>query len=273
MKDLLVNIFDSNIMHFVIVPLVVVFLGWIKNKYDIKKKNKELGYWMMKCRKLDTFIDDVMKIYTWLIVNFYVVQIILLIIHLWNGLLFSFIISAILYLLFGTLICFIVYRKIKNKGEFFTNGKSKKELIVCLYIIYWIPFFIQLYDKYVWLVGFVFSILLFIWICMLFMYCDIVFILDNRYADIYVKGSEKAQFAEAGSLEKRGEWIIVNRCINERQEEIRIKESEIVRIDYYGGPMIFVEKRDLLKKLRQNMIEYITFSREVGAVKRRKKKL
>lgn len=79
-------------------------------------------------------------------------------------------------------------------------------------------------------------------------YCDVVFILDNRYADIYVKGSERARFAEAGSIKKLGEWIIVNRYANGYDEEIRIKESDIVRIDYYGRQMLMVEKRKLFQK-------------------------
>lgn len=248
MKEWIVDIFDSNIMHFVIVPLLVVILEWIKNRNDIQKKNKELGYWMIKCRRMDTFIDDAMRIYKMLATCFVVVQIIIVILRLWKGLLCSYIISGILNSLFSALICFIVCRKGRNKIEFWTNGKIKKELIVCLYIIYWIPFFIQLYDKYVLIMEFTFFLFLIVWILMLYMYCDEVFILDNRYADIYVKGSEKAQSTEAGSLQKRGEWIIIHRYVNEFKEEIRIKESDIVRIDYYGGPMISVEKRGLFKK-------------------------
>lgn len=41
-----------------------------------------------------------------------------------------------------------------------------------------------------------------------------------------------------------------NRYVNGYDEEIRIKESDIVRIDYYGGPMIMVERRKLFKKRR-----------------------
>lgn len=107
-----------------------------------------------------------------------------------------------------------------------------------------------MYGKYASIVEIIFGILLFVWVICLFNYCDIAFILDNRYADIYVKGSERAQFAEAGSIKKHGEWIIVNRYVNGYDEEIRIKESDIVRIDYYGGPMIMVERRKLFKKRR-----------------------
>ena len=42
---------------------------------------------------------------------------------------------------------------------------------------------------------------------------------------------------------KHGDWIIVNRYINGLNEEIRIKEGDIVRIDYYGDPRIIVDKK------------------------------
>ena len=72
--------------------------------------------------------------------------------------------------------------------------------------------------------------------------------MDNRYADIYVKGSEKAAVAEAGSIKKQGEWIIVKRYVNGYEEELRIRESDIVRIDYYGDPLIWPDKHRLFKK-------------------------
>ncbi len=62
MKEFLLKIFSSEIMYYVVVPIVVVFLGWIKSGRDIKEKNKELGYWMMKCRKLVTFPDIAFRI-------------------------------------------------------------------------------------------------------------------------------------------------------------------------------------------------------------------
>ena len=67
-------------------------------------------------------------------------------------------------------------------------------------------------------------------------------ILDNRYADIYIKDNEKAEQAAAGTIKKQGDWIIVRRYIHEYEEEIRIKEEDIVRIDYYGEPIIFIRK-------------------------------
>ncbi len=161
--------------------------------------------------------------------------------------LFSHIVSGILYFLINGLVIFLNCRSVKGKVEFWKSGKCKVALTITLYLIYGIPFFLELYGKYAVIAEIMFGVLLFVWAVCLFRYCDVAFILDNRYADIYVKGSESAQFAEAGSIKKQGEWIIVNRYVNGYDEEIRIRESNIVRIDYYGGPMIWLEKRKLFK--------------------------
>lgn len=74
---------------------------------------------------------------------------------------------------------------------------------------------------------------------------DMVYILDKSCADIYVNGAETVKCVYAGSIRKNGNWIYVDRYIEDYYEEIRIKESEIVRIDYYGEPLIDVRKLSL----------------------------
>lgn len=251
MKEILLKIFNSEIMYYVVIPIVVVLLGWIKNERDLKEKNKELGYWMLKCRKLITFPDIALKTYKMLATNLIVTFVVEAILCFWKGMIVSYIISGIWYFGINALVIFLNCRSVNGKIEFWKNGKAKGVLAITLYFIYSIPFFLGLYGKYTSTVEIIFSILLLVWVLCLFNYCDVAFILDNRYADIYVKGSESAQFAEAGSIKKHGEWILVNRYVNGYAEEIRIKESDIVRIDYYGGPMIMVEKRKLFQKRRE----------------------
>lgn len=63
MQELLLKIFNSQIMHYIIVPLAILFLGWVKSEHDMKEKNKELGYWMVKYRRWPTFLDITLEIY------------------------------------------------------------------------------------------------------------------------------------------------------------------------------------------------------------------
>lgn len=38
MKEFLLKILNSEIMYYVIIPIVVVILGWIKSGHDLKEK-------------------------------------------------------------------------------------------------------------------------------------------------------------------------------------------------------------------------------------------
>ena len=252
MKESLLKIFDSEIMYYVVIPIVIVLLGWVKNERDLKEKNKELGYWMLKCRKIPTFPDIILKTYKMMAINLLITLVARKMFCYWKGMIFSYIICGIWYLGINAIITFKNCKSQNGKIEFWQDGKLKKKLAITLYLIFAISTLTDFSGKYSWIVEVIFIILLIVWIICLLNYCDVAFILDNRYADIYVKGSERAQFAEAGSIRKHGEWIIVNRYVNGYDEEIRIKESDIVRIDYYGEPMIMVEKRNLFSKRRSS---------------------
>lgn len=242
-QNIIQKILESNITVNILMPIIVLLLGWRKNESDLKRKNKEIGYWKIECRRIFTFTDTAMKMYEWFAINLVIMQIVRIVLFLWKGTGFSYFVSGSLYLMFNVFIIFIVCREAKVRIEFWSDGMKKKSLIAVLYVIYGVVFFMELFGKYEYIVEIVFIVSLISWIFFLFKDSDLVFILDNMYADIYVKGSEKAELAEAGSIKKQGEWIIVNRNINGYNEEIRIKESDIARIDYYGGPMIAVEKR------------------------------
>ena len=86
------------------------------------------------------------------------------------------------------------------------------------------------------------------WVFVLFKYVDMIYILDKSCADIYVNGAESVKCIHAGSMRKNGGWIYVERYIGDYLEEIRIKESEIVRIDYYGEPLVTVQRLKIFRK-------------------------
>lgn len=239
------KILKSEIMYYVIVPLAIVVLNWIKNWLDVKGKNKELGYWMKKCKRVTTFVDIAMKMYKRLAVIFFVIIFIIFFVFSTTGELLRCIMSGILYFIFGGAVVFQTWRETHTRVEFMTNGKCKKILILALYFIFGFALFGKMFGN---ILEIAFLTVLFIWACFLLKYSDVVFVIEKPYADIYVKGSEKAEHAEAGNIIKQGEWIIVSRYINGIEEEIRIRESDIARIDYYGKPMIFMGKRKLFKR-------------------------
>ena len=247
MENFLFTIFNNEIMYYVIVPIVVVLLGWLKNKNDLKVKNKELGYWKIKCRREVTFIDIVMLYYKAMLICMIIANVIKTVYDFLKMPKGMYIFLEILYLLVNALMAVLILKSTTAKVELLKKGKEKRIFVWGLWFIFGIPFVTDIHGINNVVTKIVFIILLVGWMILLFKCCDTAFILDNRYADIYIKGCDQAQFAEAGSITRRGDWIIVNRYIHGYEEEIRIKESDIVRIDYYGDPLIMVKKAKLFK--------------------------
>ena len=121
MKEFLLKIFNSEIMHYVVVPIVVpivvALLGWMKNKHDLKEKNKELGYWMMKWRKLPTFQELALKNYKIFAMNLVIMSIVRLVFVFWKGRIFSYIVSGILYFGLNGIVVFLNCRSANSKME------------------------------------------------------------------------------------------------------------------------------------------------------------
>lgn len=242
-KNFLRRIFHNETMYYVVVPIVIVLLQWLKNKCDLKKKNKKLGYWKIKYRALTTFLDIIMKNYKIMLVCLVIAWLIKVIFNFMGMPKLVFYILEIIYLGINGLATVLVWRSARAKVELLKNGKKKMIFVFILWLIYGFALVADVHNTNPAVMQSVFIISLSVWAIILFKCCDRAVILDNSYADIYIKGSECAQFVEAGSIMKHGDWIIVNRYINGLNEEIRIKEGDIVRIDYYGDPRIIVDKK------------------------------
>lgn len=236
----LLKIINSELMYYVAIPLIILFLNWIKSVIDIKGKNKELGYWKMKYRKIHTFRDIVMKIYIYMTINLFVMYCLTKVFSLTENRNSIYVFLWSIYIIINTLIVFTVCKSAKTKTEMLSNKKIKIILVIAIYIIFESAFLEYFYTELKIYIDIAVGIALTVWIFFLYKYSDSVYVLDNQYADIYIKGSEKAEFAIAGNMKKKGDWVIVHKYVNGYLEEIRIKEDDIVRIDYYGGPIIIV---------------------------------
>lgn len=235
----------ETIINGVIVSLITVIGERLIRNKDIKNKNKELGYWLIKWRREYGFLEMTLSLYVRFALVFvccYLLKAVNIFLNVLGILVVWKIESVVyggLYYLIGIIFIVVSHNKFKNKVEMWTNGKCKKKLVVSLYFIFSIPLFYETSAMIIILFG----VLLCGWCCCLFEYCDWAYVLDKSYADIYVKGSEIIKSVEAGNIKKQGEWIIVNKNIDEIVREIRIKECEIVRIDYYGDPIIRIENK------------------------------
>lgn len=244
----LIQILNNNVVYYIIVPIGIVVLGWIKNEHDIKKKNKELGYWVKEYKVLHNFQDMVVSLYKKLGICGGVTVSIRIILEIYTNKLTSYIFAGGVYILVSAIIINKQWRKTDMRIEFLTEGRAKKILICVLNVIFIYGFgAFNLNKKYNNVMELIFSGMLVIWFYFIYKYNDITYVLDNRFADIYIKGNEKVETVEAGTIEKQGDWIRVRRYTNKYEEEIRIKEEEIVRIDYYGEPII-INKKNMREK-------------------------
>ncbi|MCM1326437.1 MAG: hypothetical protein NC094_03560 [Bacteroidales bacterium] len=229
-----------EIVYYVIVPLGGIFLNWIKSSHDLKRENKQLRYWAIEFREIPTFKEIAMQTYKILAVILVISILIkqsLIVLGINN---FLTAIVNLFYFFIGAICIILVIGNRKTRVECFKNGKEKKFLLFVLYLIFGMVLCLIEYKEIKYLLSILFSISLLTWMYYMYKYSDRVAVLDNRYANIYVRNSEVAEFVEAASIKKKGLWIIAKRYVNGYDEEIRIKENDIIRIDYYGEPLIVV---------------------------------
>lgn len=62
MKELIRENLTSDVVYNVAVPIVLLILNWMKNGYDLSKKNRGMGYWKIRYKKGYSFMDIVMYI-------------------------------------------------------------------------------------------------------------------------------------------------------------------------------------------------------------------
>lgn len=246
-QSFLIKIFNNNnIMFYIVIPIFLLVFKWIKDAWDIKVKNKKLGYWIIKYKKIKTFIDVLFVIYKALALLLILIYIIKIIISFYGDIFILQLLTGLLYWIVGIVIIFFVCNKAYVKAELLTKKRIKWKFVWGLYFIFGLSTFVEMYIMpWTLIIGVLFTILLLVWMVLAFNNFDLSFILYKSYADIYIKGSEPARGIVAGSIKKQGEWIIARIYKENAIEEIRILECDIVRIDYYGEPIVVIEKHKI----------------------------
>lgn len=248
MLEALQGILKNEIMYYVIVPIIIPLFSWIKNRFDAREKNIKMGYWKINPKRGYSFHDIALKTYVFMLINMLIMQLLRFASSFWIEEIYSYMIFGIIYVTLNIVIVICILKQAKTKIELLKDEGIKKVLLLILCFIYCIAFFERLLAEYKHIMESLFCIVLIGWWFVLFHYTDMVFILDKTYADIYVNGAEAIKFINAGSIRKKGGWIYAYRFVEGYEEEIRIKESEIVWIDYYGDPFIYIQNNKSKKK-------------------------
>ena len=232
----------SEATYHIIIPIAILTLGWLKNRIDINKKNKMLGYWKLRYRRGESFDTIVFKLYSYYAFNQLIWICLVDVLSSMIGHIISNIICGSIFVLINIFILYKIKEKAEVKLILYENRKRKNILLYLLFVLMGISFYINFFD----LIGVAIIVLsLIIWFIYAFKYSDTVYILDNRIADIHVTGSDKIEAVFAGDIIKRGEWLYIYSIDHQydgKFKQIRIKESNVIRIDYYGEPVIIVKK-------------------------------
>ena len=241
MLETLKEVFTNEVMYYVIVPIILLLFGWVKSWYDIRMQNKKMGYWKVKIRREPSFYNIAMKLYNYMLLNLLLMEFIQLgCSNIW-GKFKSILCIGIIYVINNVIIVMYTIRKPRTKIELWTDTKVKYSLLLAICLIFNIIFFVEIIPISWGIVEITYCFSLMVWCYSINKCSDIIYILDKPYANIYIEGAEPVKYINVGSIKKEGSWIYVNRFTNGCYEETRIKESQIVRIDYYGEPIIVLK--------------------------------
>jgi|GEM_PF-2074520 hypothetical protein len=238
-------ILDNNLMYYVIVPLGTLVLGWLKSAYDIRKKNIEMGAGVKKYKRVKDFTDVAMRMYIRLAIICMLLIIMREIAYIFFNKKRVYITSIIIYVAMNILLLIWNHNKVLTRLEFLTDKKWKRMLIGSLCLVYFYAFLVvDIRAKTELVHTLIFAIILATWSVCLNKKCGVsFFIIDYGLADLHLKSGEKIEAALTETIQKRGKWITLKRYISDHEEEICVREDDVVRIEYYGEPAIGVKGR------------------------------
>ena len=248
MLEVMLKILDSNVMFYVVIPVILVVLSWIKQAYDDNKRKKEYGIWIKKYERVKTFVVIMLQQYKILAFIFIVALFIFLFLELLYSRICGYIGLGIFY--FGGSILWVIYLLNSRwlKVEMLDKKKEKKRMIIFLYFIYTISLLLATVDALFEISYVVFIVLHIVWACILLKEYDLAFKIDNQYVDIYTKECDVTECVEVKTIRKKNGWITGEQYKNGEIHNIQIEESEIKKVDYHGEPVVIVERIRPFKK-------------------------
>ena len=232
--------FQADVIYNAIIPIFLILLGWTKGSLDVRRKNKALGYWKKKYRKVFSFYNIAMThyVYFFLITEAGVI-ICELVRKIWKKELYGFV--GVICSVINIIVMLAYRKKGKVKIDLLKNSKQKKIILWAIYFMVGMAFFDRIINDNV-IVLMIYAIALIIWSICVNKYSERIYILDKPYANIHIKESEPLIGIYVGGIRKKGEWLIVNWVNeNDNEMEVRVRESDVLRVDYYGEPLVIVE--------------------------------
>lgn len=236
MKDVAYRFINNNITFYVVVPFLILVLGWIKNEYDRinQRTNIRVGEYRNVCPFLKLYNHFLTPIYSYdslVMVVYAIIECYLAKIQRQVKEIF-YIVTCIL----GIIYLVVVAKNLKYRIELLKHRKCKIIYFALTEIIQIIP--IAYYENnnlaYVWC-GIIIGMY-----CLANIFSDHIVIYYNRYVSLTLIDGKKLKDIRIDKINTKRKWLLIDTTKNDEIGEVRIKESSVVKIEYYGGEYIKV---------------------------------
>lgn len=231
--DKLKELFLSNTMYYIIVPLFIVLVGWVKNWYDTIHKNAKIGRWKIKYKKECPFFKIGIKMFSNSIGVYESAICLVDLLGAYEHREIIAVISCIANLMFMR----TYLKEAEIRVEFLKFKKTKIFIISILIIL--ISISIGFMESMKFLI--VWISLIGLWFALVYVFSDKVVTYNKRYANIYISGGMLIEQVRIDKMKRQGNWVSFQKIENGKAKEIKIRENLLERIDYFGEPLIVVK--------------------------------
>ena len=232
MKAAVDKMLNSNIIYYIIVPFLILILGWGHDWYDKKSQGISImkGKRKRKCPFFRVYINFVRKIseYTLCVLIVYGLLLCLEVLHIkipmWVKLLYISVVYG------GGLIKLILQIKtVRGRIELLKHKVGKIIFLALTELIYLMP--IHMLSHADDTVSLVWGITLYTLVLLVPVFSDNILIYSNKYVSVVLNDGTEIKDIQIDKIKVKRRWIIINKT---EKNEIRISESAVVRINYYG---------------------------------------
>lgn len=232
-KNYCQKILNSNVTYYIIVPFFLLFLEWIKNWYDINRKGIKyaLGKHKNICPFFSLYRNFSMGIYLIFCGLMFIYELIEI---------FEIKISHLeIYFLCTMNILGIIYLIKKLHEEIYQIELLKYKICkIISFILEELSFSLPIIYLNNQNIAYVWLTIQIVLLIMVNFFSDHILIYRNRYVAIVIEGGEILKDIQIDKLYVRKRWLIIKEDTNKIIREHRIREEDVVRIDYYGEKYI-----------------------------------
>lgn len=230
MREIIYRCLNSNITFYIVVPLLLLVLGWIKDWYD-KKAQQGITTFERPREKCPFFEVYILFVYQ-LQVVFFIGLIFLITIEACGiKTAIQYRIIAFFRISFLGLICLKEnLKKEKYRLEMLKNGKGKIVYCVFTEIVCFMNIFIcdKKFCPFI-LYGSMFIVGIFAYVC-----SDHIIIYDNKYLSLVLNNGDEIKDIQIDKIKSKKNTLIVDKSKDDEKRIVQIDKLFITRINYYG---------------------------------------